>query len=211
MGCACPNTTCAARCSSCRRPRSANMDANAMTLGRQLAADGVLYGTVTAYRERVGYDYAAQDPRRGRFTLHFVDVHNGGRAVDRELRPRSKRRSARTSSTCVTLSPTAGAGCARTISPRAGSTKRSTISNPSSATRFRYRRSPWRRRWAATSSPAMSPPRCFLIPRRVRLHAQRGGHRRMNHVAVIGVEPVAQRAHCARPLRARPRSAISSA
>jgi hypothetical protein len=51
----------------------ADMDQNALALGRKLAADGVLYGTVNRYRERVGFEYAAQTPAAVAFTLQFVD------------------------------------------------------------------------------------------------------------------------------------------
>ncbi len=51
----------------------ANIDQNALTLGQKLSVDGVLYGSVHRYRERVGYDYAAQTPAAIAFTLHFVD------------------------------------------------------------------------------------------------------------------------------------------
>ena len=44
-------------------------------LGKRLAADGVLYGTVNKYRERVGFEYAAQTPAAVAFTLNFVDEH----------------------------------------------------------------------------------------------------------------------------------------
>ena len=55
----------------------ANMDQNALTLGRQVNADGVLYGAVTKYRERVGFDYSAQTPAAVAFDLYFVDEHSG--------------------------------------------------------------------------------------------------------------------------------------
>jgi TolB-like protein len=55
----------------------ANMDANALALGKKLAADGVLYGTVNKYRERVGFEYSAQTPAAVAFTLNFVDEHSG--------------------------------------------------------------------------------------------------------------------------------------
>jgi TolB-like protein len=55
----------------------ANMQDNAMKLGRQLSADAVVYGTVTRYQERVGSDYAAKSPAAVAFALHLVDVHNG--------------------------------------------------------------------------------------------------------------------------------------
>jgi hypothetical protein len=51
----------------------ANMDQNALELGRRLSVDGVLYGSVHRYRERVGYDYAAQTPAAVAFALKFVD------------------------------------------------------------------------------------------------------------------------------------------
>ena len=54
----------------------ANMDQNALTLGQKVAADGILYGTVNRYRERVGYDYAAQTPAAVAFTLNFVDENS---------------------------------------------------------------------------------------------------------------------------------------
>ena len=54
----------------------ANMDQNAIELGRKIAADGVLYGAVNRYRERVGYDYAAQTPAAVAFTLYFVDENS---------------------------------------------------------------------------------------------------------------------------------------
>jgi TolB-like protein len=58
-------------------PTIANMDANALALGKRLAADGVLYGTVNKYRERVGFEYSAQTPAAVAFTLSFVDEHSG--------------------------------------------------------------------------------------------------------------------------------------
>lgn len=54
----------------------ANLDQNALELGRRLSVDGVLYGSVHRYRERVGYDYAAQTPAAVAFTLNFVDEHS---------------------------------------------------------------------------------------------------------------------------------------
>jgi hypothetical protein len=55
---------------------AANLDQNALELGRRLGVDGVLYGSVNRYRERVGYDYAAQTPAAVAFTLNFVDEHS---------------------------------------------------------------------------------------------------------------------------------------
>jgi hypothetical protein len=51
----------------------ANLDQNALDLGRKLSVDGILYGSVHRYRERVGYDYAAQTPAAIAFSLNFVD------------------------------------------------------------------------------------------------------------------------------------------
>jgi hypothetical protein len=54
----------------------ANMDQNALELGRKVAADGVIYGALNRFRERVGYDYAAQTPAAVAFTLYFVDENS---------------------------------------------------------------------------------------------------------------------------------------
>jgi hypothetical protein len=51
----------------------ADLDQNALAVGRKLAADGVIYGAVNRYRERVGFDYAAQSPAAVAFVLNFVD------------------------------------------------------------------------------------------------------------------------------------------
>jgi hypothetical protein len=51
----------------------ADLDQDALALGRKTTADGVIYGTVQRYRERVGFDYAAQTPAAVAFTLNFVD------------------------------------------------------------------------------------------------------------------------------------------
>jgi TolB-like protein len=55
----------------------ADMDQNALALGRKLGVDGVIYGSVQRYRERVGYDYAAQTPAAVAFTVKFVDEKSG--------------------------------------------------------------------------------------------------------------------------------------
>jgi hypothetical protein len=54
----------------------ADMDQNALQLGRKVAADGVIYGAVTRYRERVGFEYAIQTPAAVAFTLYFVDENS---------------------------------------------------------------------------------------------------------------------------------------
>jgi len=51
-----------------------NLDQNALQLGREVSADGVLYGTVERYQERVGADYAAASPASVAFSLKFVDL-----------------------------------------------------------------------------------------------------------------------------------------
>jgi hypothetical protein len=51
----------------------ANLDQSAVVLGRKVAADGVIYGVVNRYRERIGFDYAAQTPAAVAFVLNFVD------------------------------------------------------------------------------------------------------------------------------------------
>lgn len=55
----------------------ANMQSNALKVGREVSADAVMYGTVTRYQERVGTDYAAKSPAAVAFALHLIDVHNG--------------------------------------------------------------------------------------------------------------------------------------
>jgi hypothetical protein len=54
----------------------ADLDQNALALGRRVAADGVIYGVVNRYRERVGFDYAAQSPAAVALGLKFVDENS---------------------------------------------------------------------------------------------------------------------------------------
>jgi len=54
----------------------ADLDQNALALGRKVAADGVIYGMVNRYRERVGFDFAAQSPASVAFILNFVDENS---------------------------------------------------------------------------------------------------------------------------------------
>ena len=54
----------------------ADLEQDALALGRKLAVDGVIYGTVSRYRERVGFDYAAQSPAAVAFTLNFLDENS---------------------------------------------------------------------------------------------------------------------------------------
>jgi len=51
-----------------------NLDENALRLGHDVSADGVVYGTVERYKERVGADYAAASPASVAFSLKFVDL-----------------------------------------------------------------------------------------------------------------------------------------
>ena len=56
---------------------TANIQQNATALGREVAADGVLYGEIETYKERVGSDYAADSPASVAFTLHLLDLKSG--------------------------------------------------------------------------------------------------------------------------------------
>lgn len=56
---------------------AANLKQNAIALGKAVSADGVLYGNIESYKERVGADYAASSPASVAFTLHLVEVANG--------------------------------------------------------------------------------------------------------------------------------------
>ena len=51
-----------------------NLDENALKLGHDVSADGVIYGTVEKYQERVGMDYSAASPASVSFSLRFVDL-----------------------------------------------------------------------------------------------------------------------------------------
>lgn len=51
-----------------------NLDQNAQKLGHDVSADGVLYGTLERYKERVGLDYAAASPAAVTFSLKFLDM-----------------------------------------------------------------------------------------------------------------------------------------
>ena len=72
-----PESDVAARCRSCRPPRRPTSSKTQSKLGRKVSADGVLYGTVETYKERVGSDYAAASPASVAFTLHLVDIKSG--------------------------------------------------------------------------------------------------------------------------------------
>jgi len=52
----------------------ADLENNAFALGRLVAADGVLFGTVQRYEERVGIDDANAKPAAVTFSLKFLDM-----------------------------------------------------------------------------------------------------------------------------------------
>ena len=52
----------------------ANLDENALKLAHDVSADGIIYGTVERYKERVGMDYSAASPASVTFSLKFVDL-----------------------------------------------------------------------------------------------------------------------------------------
>jgi hypothetical protein len=56
---------------------AADLKQNAIELGHKVAADGVLYGEIETYKERVGADYAASSPAAVAFSLHLVDIKSG--------------------------------------------------------------------------------------------------------------------------------------
>jgi hypothetical protein len=53
------------------------LQARAQALGKAVGADGVLYGTVSRYRERVGTEFGAREPASVAFTLSLVSVSTG--------------------------------------------------------------------------------------------------------------------------------------
>jgi hypothetical protein len=54
-----------------------NLEQNAIALGKKVNADGVIYGTVTRYRDRVGYEFAASTSAAVAMTLYFLDEKSG--------------------------------------------------------------------------------------------------------------------------------------
>jgi hypothetical protein len=52
----------------------ADLETNAFALGRLVAADGVLFGTVERYEERVGIDDSDAKPAAVTFSLKFMDM-----------------------------------------------------------------------------------------------------------------------------------------
>lgn len=53
------------------------LQARAQALGKAVGADGVLYGTVSRYRERVGTEFGAREPASVAFTLSLLSVSTG--------------------------------------------------------------------------------------------------------------------------------------
>jgi hypothetical protein len=51
-----------------------NQQKVALALGKAVGADGVFFGTIDTYRERIGIDYAAAKPAAVGFTLNFLYV-----------------------------------------------------------------------------------------------------------------------------------------
>lgn len=49
----------------------------ARDLGKAVSADGVLFGTVSRYKERIGGEYGAREPATVRFTLSLLSVSTG--------------------------------------------------------------------------------------------------------------------------------------
>jgi hypothetical protein len=54
-----------------------SLQSRARELGKAVGADGVLFGTVSRYRERVGGEYGARDPASVAFTLSLLSVSTG--------------------------------------------------------------------------------------------------------------------------------------
>jgi hypothetical protein len=57
--------------------RTAPLVSRARELGKAVGADGVLYGTVSRYRDREGSEYGARTPASVAFTLSLVSVATG--------------------------------------------------------------------------------------------------------------------------------------
>jgi hypothetical protein len=57
--------------------RRGSPETQAQTLGKAVGADGVLFGSVSRYIERVGTSYGARQPAAVSFTLQLVSVASG--------------------------------------------------------------------------------------------------------------------------------------
>jgi len=60
-----------------RLPSSSPIEERAVALGKAVNADGVLYGKVWRFQERVGGDYGAKFPASVGFDLHLLSVASG--------------------------------------------------------------------------------------------------------------------------------------
>jgi hypothetical protein len=54
-----------------------DLESRALALGKAVGAEGVLYGTVSRYVERVGGDYGARQPASVSFSLQLISVSSG--------------------------------------------------------------------------------------------------------------------------------------
>ena len=104
-----------------------NLDENALKLGHDVSADGVLYGTVERYKERVGMDYAASSPAVSGVLAEVRRYEEQANRVDGEVRQVAGGAQRRIFSTSPTSCSVPDAGCARTKSRRRASRKRSPI------------------------------------------------------------------------------------
>jgi TolB-like protein len=58
-------------------PSGTSLDDSALKVGQSTGADGVLYGSVERYVERIGMGYAADKPASVAFSLKLVDMKSG--------------------------------------------------------------------------------------------------------------------------------------
>jgi hypothetical protein len=58
-------------------PLGGDLESRARALGKAVGADGVLFGTVFRYRERVGSEFGTRQPAAVGFTLQLISVTSG--------------------------------------------------------------------------------------------------------------------------------------
>lgn len=58
-------------------PQSGDLESRALALGKAVGANGVLFGTVFRYRNRVGSEFGTRQPAAVGFTLQLVSVSSG--------------------------------------------------------------------------------------------------------------------------------------
>lgn len=58
-------------------PPGGDLESRARALGKAVGADGVLFGTVFRYRERVGSEFGSRQPAAVGFTLQLISVTSG--------------------------------------------------------------------------------------------------------------------------------------